>query len=59
MLIVSCDLVVDENGKKIIDDLADIHRINNATVTMLITPSLQLSESASTVPGGKAQHRIG
>ena len=59
MLILSCDLVIDENGKKVIDELADLHRINNATVTMLITPALTLSEGSPVVPGGRAQQRIG
>jgi len=58
MLVLSCDLIVDENMKKVIHELADIHRINDATVTMLLAPVLQLADG-TTVPGGRTQLRIG
>lgn len=58
ILLVSCDLIADENMKEVIYDLADIHRLNDATVTMLLSPALQLTDSTS-VPGGRAQKQVG
>jgi hypothetical protein len=58
ILLVSCDTIVDENMKNVIYELADIHRLNDATVTMLLTPALELTEG-TTVPGGRAQKQLG
>jgi hypothetical protein len=59
MFVVSCDLIVDENITKVIHELADMHRINDATVTMLLAPALEFSDGVIAVPGGRAQQRIG
>ena len=53
MMIVSCDLITDVA----LHLLADLHRTFDATVTMLLAPSIDTADIS--VPGGKANRKIG
>ena len=48
MLIVSCDVITDMP----LHLVADVHRTNDATVTMVLAPALDTSDVS--VPGSKA-----
>ena len=52
MLVVSCDVITDMP----LHLLADVHRTNDATVTMLLSPGPDTTDAA--VPGSRANRKL-
>ncbi|KAI0207617.1 Translation initiation factor eIF-2B subunit gamma [Lamellibrachia satsuma] len=52
LMLVSCDLITDVS----LHLLADLHRTYDSTITMLLAPSVDITDVS--VPGGKANRKI-
>jgi len=53
VMLVSCDVITDVS----LHLLADLHRTYDATVTMLLSPAIDITDVS--VPGGKANRKMG